>query len=482
MRHPWQSYIAVIFLAALCWNGPAAAGDELDDVLSGFDDQQEAPAVAVEPPDDLGEVLGGFDDLENAEQPDAQEDRKKIPGWLDPFGSISLAGSWNYAHDAPPAGQADHRGLSMLRATGALGADIDMGSWRARVSGHGFYDAAWSLQGRDQYTDNFLDENEKELELDEVYLAGSLTGSLDFKTGRQVVVWGKADNVRVTDILNPLDNRTPGMVDIKYRRLPVTMTRLDYYTGDWNLSTIVIHEIRFDKTPAYNSEFYPGSAPAPPEEKPTSFALDTQQYGLAVNGIFSGWDFSLSQAWVFDPRAHVSLESGTPTLVHNRVSMTGLTGNVASGNWLIKSEAAWWRGLEFAAVPGEEFDRIDLMAGIEYTGISETVLSLEIVNRHIAGFDDRLRQSPDYAQQDLLQTALMASRDFVNDTVQLKLLCSIFGAHAEDGAFERLQLDYDLTDHVTLSGGVILYQSGDQAAFSDVGDNDRVFLEYTYAF
>jgi len=370
----------------------------------------------------------------------------------------------------------------MLRATGALGADITIESWRARVSGHGFYDAAWSIQGRGQYTENFLDDYEDELEFDEVYLAGSLFSKLDLKTGRQVVVWGKADNVRVTDIFNPLDNRIPGIVDIKYRRLPVTMTRLDYYIGNWNLSTIIVHEIRFDKIPVYNSEFYPGSTPAPPEKDPSSFSFNTQQYGLAINGVFSGWDFSLYQAWIFDPRAHVSLKSGTPKLVHNRLYMAGLTGNVASGNWLIKGEAAWWHGLEFASVQDKEFERIDLMAGVEYTGISETMLSLEIVNRHIIGFDNRMKQPPDNAQQDLLQAAFMVVRDFINDTVQMKLLCSIFGAQAEDGAFERIQFDYDLTDHITLTGGVIFYQSGDQAAFANVGDNDRIFMKYTYAF
>jgi len=76
----------------------------------------------------------------------------------------------------------------------------------------------------------------------------------------------------------------------------------------------------------------------------------------------------------------------------------------------------------------------------------------------------------------------MFSRDFVNDTIQLKILCTILGIHAEDGAFERFQLEYDVNDDVTLTGGVVFYQSGDQIGFSDVEDNDRGFLEYVYAF
>ena len=476
-----QMYAVLICMGILFISCPALAGDGLDDVLSGFDDQVEQTTEA-EIDDELGGALSGFDEPGETASSESTTETDLLPEWLDLFGSFSLAGSWNYAHDAPAAGEAEYRGLSMLRATGALGVDIDIGSWQARISGHGFYDAAYSIQGREHYTKNLLDTYEQELEFDELYLVGSLTDSLDLKIGRQVVVWGKADNLRVTDILNPLDNRVPGMVDIKYKRLPVTMTKLDYYIGDWNLSGIVINEVRFDKTPVYNSDFFPGNAPLPPQKEPTNFSLDTQQYGLAVNGIFSGWDLSLYQAWVYDSRAHLSVESGTPVPIHNRVSMNGMTANAAFGNWLLKGEGAWWHDLEFTTLQGEPVERVDLMAGIEYTGFTETMLSIEFVNRHIIDFDERLKLAPDFAQQDVQQTALMFTRDFINDTVQLKILCSIFGTHGEDGAFERFQLEYDYSDHVTLTGGIIFYQSGDQIAFSDVEENDRIFLEYSYAF
>jgi Protein of unknown function (DUF1302) len=480
IRRTAQHVTAVVLTALLFPVGPVLAGDELDDILSGFDGQQQPAAAGFS--DDLDDALSGFDEVQTNDEGETDADQKLFPEWLELFGSLSLAGSWNYAHDAPAPGEADFRGLSMLRSTGALGGDIDLGAWRARFSGHVFYDAAYSIQGRDQYSDRFLEEYEQELEIDELYLAGSLSSSLDLKIGRQVVVWGKADNLRVTDILNPLDNRIPGMVDIKYKRLPVAMTKFDYYSGPWNLSAIVINEVRFDKTPVFNSDFFPGDTPLPPEREPTSFALDSQQYGLALNGIFSGWDLSLYQAWVYDNRAHLTMDSGTPLLVHSRVSMTGLSANVAFGNWLLKGEAAWWQDLEFATLPEQDFERLEFMAGIEYTGFSETILSLEFVNRHLLDFDERLGLSPDFARQDQQQTALMFSRDFVNDTIQLKILCSIFGFHGEDGAFERFQLKYDLNDYVTLTGGVIFYQSGDQVAFSEVADNDRLFFEYSYAF
>ncbi|NOQ46508.1 MAG: hypothetical protein GQ559_07525, partial [Desulfobulbaceae bacterium] len=294
-----------IFLLFITVTLPAD-GRELDDVLSGFDsesNEQEKPAGG-----EFDDVLSGFDEpaSEQTDRLDADDDT--TPDWLELGGSVGTAFSVNFAHDAPGQDEADFRDLSMLRTTVALDSELTFGGWQIKISGHGFYDAAYSIQGRKQYTGALLNLYEQELEFDDAYLIGSLTPSLDIKTGRQVVVWGKSDNVRVTDILNPLDNRLPGMVDIKNRRLPVTMTKLDYYTGAWNLSGIMIHEVRFDKNPVFNSDFFPGKGPLPSENTP-GFSIDNQQYALALNGIFSGWDLSLYGAWIFDARAHVTWDA-----------------------------------------------------------------------------------------------------------------------------------------------------------------------------
>lgn len=459
---------------------PAArAAQDLEDVLSGFDSDAAEPEQ-VDNATEVDEFLSGFDNTSEEVTEQNTPESTVIPEWLDIMGSVGVKGTVNFAHDAPEENQADFRGLSMFRTSVALSSEIRLADWQARISGHGFYDAAYSFQDREEYSHNLLDVYEQEFEIDDLYVQGSLSTNLDIKTGRQIVVWGKSDNIRVTDILNPLDNRVPGIVDIKNLRLPVTMTKLDYYTGDWNLSGIVIHEVRFDKTPVYNSDFFPGDIPLPPEEKP-GFSMDNQQYALALNGIFSGWDLSLYGAWVFDSRAHISRDVDNILFrEHSRVFMTGMTANVAFGNWLLKGEGAWFDGLEFATIPDDEYSRLDLMVGIEYTGFPETVLSLEIVNRHIADFDERLALAPDLAREDSLQTVAKLVRDFANDTIQLKILFSVFGGHGEDGAFERFELDYDLTDDITITGGVIFYQAADQGALSSIEDNDRLFFELTY--
>ena len=125
---------------------------------------------------------------------------------------------------------------------------------------------------------------------------------------------------------------------------------------------------------------------------------------------------------------------------------------------------------------------MDLLLAFEYSGFPETVLSVELANRHLFGFDPRLGRLPDGQQEDLLQYALRYVGDFRHDTVRLTLLVSSFGLLSDDGGFQRCELEYDLTDAVTLTGGVALYQSGDYPLFRNIGKNDRLLLEWEYRF
>jgi len=52
----------------------------------------------------------------------------------------------------------------------------------------------------------------------------------------------------------------------------------------------------------------------------------------------------------------------------------------------------------------------------------------------------------------------------------------------QDGAFQRFSVEYDLTDSVKITGGAVLYQSGDLARHKNIGDNDRIFVEIKYSF
>jgi hypothetical protein len=497
----------------------APCEDDTDDVLGGFDD---APGEFLEgsvEDSDTDDILGGFDDDLGEGKPPSKIEGAEERFW-DLTGSVSLGGSVNYLkHDAVAGAgrRTDYGGLQRLRTRLNLELDVDLPrGWKGRLAGFGFYDWAYLANDRGDYSKDVLDMYEWEVDFQEVWVQGSLLDDLDLKVGRQIVNWGRSDSLRVLDVLNPLDNREPGLVDIEDLRRPVTMVKADYYLGDWALSAIAIPEIRFSLNPPFGNDFAPAvsslgtvQAFVFPEDKPDE-SFNNTQWAAALSGIFSGWDVSFHFARMYrdlpylDPRIRLALLEpflisfeGTE-LRHSRVTLVGAGANYTIGSWLFKAEIAWTDGIDYttstrlnATVFGlgivdlptgnVQKSRLDFMGGIEYYGWTDTSIALEVANRHIFGFRNDMR--PLFGtQENQLETALRVTRLFMNDRLEVTALGIVFGNHAQDGSAVRLDARYDLRDALELVGGIVFYQKGDPPPFDTIKRNDRFFFEIKYSF
>lgn len=465
----FRRLLLILFLGL----GTAQAQENLDDLLQGFDDSKPAKQSV----DDL---MQGFDD-QNATTQAANSGDSDSLKWLSIGGYSSLSESINYQHSAPAPGEADFRGLSRLRLKLSPELKVDLPQrWKLFVSGSGFFDGAFYANGREQYRDSYLDAYEKELELRELWLSGTLGQSLDIKLGRQIVAWGKSDTIRVVDVLNPLDMREPGMVDIEDLRLPVTMLKADYYFGDWSLTAIAIPELRHNRIPAQGSDFYPVPFPLPPEDAPENWK--NPEYAAALSGVFSGWDLSLHAASTYEDQPHFKKTSNGMQRAYARVNMLGVAENMAFGSWLLKFEYAYFDGMKYFATGDKTFSRTDLLLGVDYSGITDHTLSLEGLWSYILNYDDALEQIPDDLNEHSGQIAIRYTGNFLRETVQVVALASIFGLDGNEGGFYRGSVKYNQGDGLSVTAGIMIYQSGDSMFLHAIAANDRVFAEVRYDF
>ena len=462
-----------------------------------------APGSSVLTPE-IQDVISGFDETGGAFVYEKPESIRPTERSWDISGEFTLATVYNINHEAPAPGRTDFRGLSRLRPELCLDVETNLShAWYCKIGGRGFHDFAYAIQGRDDFTDQVLDEYENEIELTETYVEGTVTPSLNLKIGRQIVVWGNTENFRVTDILNPVDNRDPGMVDIEDLRLPTGMVRLTYFNRSCNLSFIAIPEIRFDKQPVLGNDFYPFDRSLPPEDKPARCLKNTEA-AMALKGIFHGWDMTLYGACFFNDESHFETVGSREMVVgqtplpdgglapviarvpvyrqrHARLSMAGFSVNVARGSWLFKSEAAFTRGLNFNTTPDEK-NRLRALAGFEYSGFTDTLVVLELVQTHLFDYQEEMGESPDYAEENRLETAFRISRKLYHDRLEIMLLAIAMGNKAQDGAFERLTAEYELTDAFSIKAGCVFYQDGDSIMYDDIHDNNRTFVNLEYTF
>lgn len=449
-----------------------------------------------------GELLEEFGDVfrepppGQAPAPAPSEGEPGAPGlgggWGRLEGSAKLASAYNYAQE-PPTPQ---RNLSKLRAQLRLDLKLELGgSWDAQVSGIAFHDYAYQIKGRDRFTDQVLEQYEQEAEFRELFVRGALLDDLDVQLGRQIEVWGAADFIRVNDVLNPIDNREPGLADVEDLRLPVGMARLEWFFGDWSLTGVAIPEIEFNKEPVFGSDFYPlprqspvPGAPWPPREEVPSDGGDHTEYAAALQGFFTGFDLGFFWTEHFDDNPHLEnvAPPGQPPefrLRHSRLVQSGASLVVAAGNWILKGEAARVDGLEFNNAT-EDKTRIDALLGFDYTGFSETTVTVEAVNRRIQDFEKAMERFPDFASEDRNQYVLAYRRDLLHQRLHLQGVWIFFGETGDEGGLQRYQAEYDLLDDLSLLGGVLVYQSaGDgNRLLQAARNNDRFFAQLSYHF
>lgn len=457
---------------ALALPQSAWAQEALDDVLDGFDT---IPKTA--PTED---PLDGFD--EPSPTPSPTEHTLASPWSVS--GSVSFSAAYDYTQNPPTVGTADQRGLSRARPKANLkikGNLPDQFPVPVRVLGEASvaHDFMYTVRGRNDYNATVLNSFERDVNLGELYASGQLGHGFEITAGRQTIVWGTSENLRVVDVINPLDRRELGMVDIEDVRLPLAMVRADYVAGPWSASALLIPQIRFNKTPPSYSPYDTTRGAAPQNEVPAD-GLENAEFAARLKGTFSGWDLSLHAANMYDDNGHKEQVNATTRIRHERVNMVGISGDIALGNWLVRGEGASFSGLQTQGVPGQDFTRHDILAGVDYTGLSDASMSFEVVNRHLSDWTPALRGEG--LKRNSQEYALRFSGDYMHDRVHVSALTTRISPLTKGGGFSRASVEYDIQDALSITGGVTLYHDGTRAPFKGLGDNDRLFVEIKQSF
>ncbi len=463
---------------------------------------------------DLDDLMGGFeDDFEDDFEPlEAEVPVDETPGWLAvlPFGEwihkkVDLSGSigagavYSYRDHKVPHGDelgetTSYNNITRLDIDGFLQLDIELPrEWRIRAEAVGWYDFIYRIKGRDQFGGRVIDVYEWQVDTGEVYLTGPLHKKLDLTIGRKIVNWGRSDTFRIVDVINPLDNKEPGLVDIEDLRRPKAMLKLDASSGSWSAQFLVIPENRYDRNPPCGSDYFPDKT------DPAIGCVSIQRHGRSdfsgtpglagkIDGRFSGWDFSLYGAYVDETSRVIDFSGGRLRAEANKFGMLGTGANWTRGAWLVKAELAWLKEIQVfrfkRGVPlpaGNDEDRIDSMVGVEYYGRDSLTIVVEFVNRHLLNKPDG-PSSTLLTSKSRFESSLRISRPFFRERLNLTALAVGFGERLQNGGIVRLLGDYELTDAWKAEAGIIFYIGGEEPGLGAWEKNDRIYAEIKYSF
>lgn len=339
---------------------------------------------------------------------------------------------------------------------------------------------------------NYLLPERTFFELREAYLeyAGR---NWDLRAGRQIIIWGVSDGIRITDIIAPMDFTEFLARDYDDIRMPVDAMKLRLFNNNLKLELVfipVFQSFIYPTDPLNPWNIFPVSEEGPeiiirPALTPET-TLAKSEFGGRFSFFLSGIDMSLVSLYTWNklPVFSTSLSEGMDTSFlqpeHHRLLMTGIDLSTTLGPLVLRGEAAHFTG---------EYHPTDLNGSSNYL-ISRDVIRTLLGLDWYPGNDWTLTGQLSYTNILKYCGELSCERSNVLATLGIsrKLLRSTFTLStfayvdiSTKGFFSRTSLDYSLSDPIRLSAGVDLF-GGDGGMFGIYQDNSEVWIKVKYSF
>ncbi|MBI2381221.1 MAG: hypothetical protein HYV16_10760 [Gammaproteobacteria bacterium] len=306
--------------------------------------------------------------------------------------------------------------------------------------------------------------------------------------GWQQVVWGRADELRVLDQVNPVDYRWGGTALLDDSRIALPMLRYTRTSGDWEWEALAAGS-RKNRAPEPGSEF---DSPVFAAPDPAYFhALPPEDdrglaYGLSANGRLGEIDasFVALSARQFDP-VYASLGPDPDGRLavraeHPRYTMLG-TGLAADlGNSLVlRGELAYfdrWRVANPSRETGsDETAQIKSLLGIDYL-VREWLISGQWQGQRLLDW----REGMLGARSEHVFT-LSAEGSHAQDRLKSRFLLA-FSPPAGDDAWLQGLFSYKPADWLKLGLEINVFFGTDTTMFGAYDRRDHLRLSAAYVF
>lgn len=426
------------------------------------------------------------------------------------------------------------RSITKIRNTLFLNAQYTPGpGYQMVFSGWVYHDLAYELfsyetiSARFARDDNqplvFIDNLEQEkdspvAELRELYL-DMYFDKLDVRIGKQFVVWGVLEGIRITDEVNPLDFRELILPDLLNYRIPLWTLRLDYYGDRSNVQFIWIPELKFHEPAPPGSEWellqdvvdedgnlitvYPAST------------LENSEVGIRFSTEWLGADVSLSYLYTWDDFPVIFRSALIDSVVdpiffptYTRINIYGATFVKPAGTGVIKGEIAYTPDKYFGLQADTDRDGdgfLDSQGVLQMRhirwGIGYDInlwgfdLSPAISQWAILDYDDQLIQDEYDTSLTLFARKPIPEYNLVFQLLVIDLLNL-------DELYLNPEIIFDVTNYFQISTGLDLF-FGDQSQlgspnagatlvgasaieqaqfFGNFSHNDRVYMEFRLSF
>lgn len=324
------------------------------------------------------------------------------------------------------------------------------------------------------------------LELRDLYLDIPLGPGL-LRLGKQQIVWGNLDGIRVLDQMDPVSFREFILADFDESRISLWSVYLDSRLGNWQLEMVWTPDTTTYDIPEPGAwlqfeapRFRYGAPPDAPlpdltTRLPVSM-IDDANYGLRLSRQLGGFDLSLqAQSGLdYEPLGELELTADGVSLVqfYQRREIYGLAFQRALAGLVIRGEFAAQPGRTFNLRNGnrletDEADQWTAALGLDIDGPFNTFINAQFIYDKVSNAPDGLVRPA----TDRIATIFMR-RNFAYDSIRAELRW--YGEIDADSGLGRGSVSWLITDAISLSVNAAFFYGDPDGIFGQFRDRDRV--------
>lgn len=342
--------------------------------------------------------------------------------------------------------------------------------------------------------------NHSDAELRELYYKRRFDQSY-LTIGKQQVVWGTADGLRVLDVVNPFSFREFLLEDFDEARIPLWMVNYIHSVGtESDLQLLLIPDVTFNDLPDGSGAEAPEFAittprfqiAIPPDVmsvnlqplKRPSDSLKNADVGLRFATHINNMDLTFNYLYQYDDNPvtyrQLTTENGLPAMdvwqAYERVHILGSTLSTDLSSTLVlryEIGLAHDRRVLRESIENDNgvliTDELSYVLGVDWSGVTDSMISLQLFKSALA------ETAPDLVRDKVDSTVTLSINSrFMNDTLTFECI-ALHNLNDHDELL-RPSLTYSLYDGVNVWLGADVFMGDSKGLFGQFGDQDRVVV------
>jgi hypothetical protein len=305
--------------------------------------------------------------------------------------------------------------------------------------------------------------------------------------GKQQVVWGKADGIKVLDVVNPQEFREFILPDFDDSRIPLWTVNAEIPVRDVDIQLLWIPDPTYhDLAPEDGLYVFttPELIPRPPPglpvvlrqiDRPKRFFKDSDA-GVRLSTFLGGFDLTLNYLYHYADLPVFFREIGTETVFrpgYERTHLVGATFSNAFGDLTVRGELGYGIDRYFPTENtsdrdgAERANEFSYVLGLDWYGLENSLISVQL-------FQNTLSRS-DVIRDDFETTfTLLLRRNFLNESLVAETIW-LHNVDHGDGLL-RPKVKYSVNDTLDVWLGLDFFYGSQNGFFGEYDRNDRFVL------